>query len=172
MATPVKKTNKVYGIQVTFDPKHIGPLLNALDLYSRVLMGQLDEVGQVLWSRGGHDDEVKAHFNAIKTRLFPELQGSPNAHLSISNKDVGESGHIAYEILQVIRQADAYARMPEGPRVHGGTVVFDDPLKLSEEPYPRVRALGLLELLADAAQDDPVPGKKKPKKGKKGGKAS
>jgi len=171
MAATVKP-KKVYGIQITLDPEHVGPVLEALDLYFRVSMGQLSEIGQLFWSRQGLDDEIKEHLNAIKAKLFPELKGSPNANFSIGSSETPEAAKIACEIHDLIRRADAYARMPEGPKAHGPSVIFDTPLKLSKVLYPRVRTLGLLELLADAAQDDPEPGKKKLKKAKKSGKAS
>lgn len=136
-------------IQVTLTSEQVGVLLDALDVYSRIHLGQFHRIREEFWTKlPDRDAVVRMEHYLYKARqeAFPELTGGPNHSHGIGGA-IEEKGKVAYDIKQVIRVADAYARHPEG----GHTVDFNAPLFFSKtSPRPVAKAVNILDRLADA----------------------
>lgn len=155
---PELKLVEDFELQITVDPSDARIILDALDLYMRVHMGQVEEVASVLWDRGGHGDEARQAIMAFKKAVFPECP--PNGSFGIANAPYPKARR-AYDIFQAIRFREAWTRMPGGPKVHGPTVNFDTPLPVTNKPLPDVEAIqSLLDRIAVAAKDPQKKGKK------------
>ena len=136
---------------MTLAPEEVRIVLGALDLYMRLGMGQLQEIRSHFSFHTEFQfdvEEVDRLCDRLKEAIFPRLH--KNGFHSISNcPDM--RARIAYDIFQTLRHADAWARMPEGPKAHGPTVVFDDPLYVTDH-RPEVKSIGLLDRLAEASE--------------------
>jgi hypothetical protein len=117
---------------LTLDEEQLRVLMEALDMYSRLGMGQIDIVltstnnpliKRIWENKSG--DEVKDLSKQIKKLIFPEL--SDNAYYGIFNNKTPESSKISWDILQVVRYRLAWDKHPDG----GYTVDFGDPLQSS-----------------------------------------
>lgn len=143
-----KKEN--YFIQVTLTPEQVRVLNDALDVYSRIHIGQFHRVREEFWGKlpdRAAVERMDAALHAAREEAFPELIHGPNHSHSMSNEKVKEAGKIAYDIKQVVRVADAFAKNPEG----GQTVNFNSPLWTSvSTPRPVAKAVSILDRLADA----------------------
>ena len=133
-------------------------LVEALDLYSRVLIGQLEEVGGVatIYSVNMLDNIVveatggkryraskpcknsfeEHHQFTDEVRLLKQtlLGIHSNGSYGIFNEMVHDNARVAYDIQQVVRGALAWERTPEG----GMGVSFDTPHKSSQQPLPTI----------------------------------
>lgn len=107
-------------------------LMRALDLYSRVRMGQFRTISYLFTPYREFDwTVVDYHLDATKRAIFPELD--TNAYYGIFNDEVGDAKN-AWDIHQVVRHALAWHRNLEG----GITVDFDEPWATSDEPLPTI----------------------------------
>jgi hypothetical protein len=106
--------------------------MTALDLYSRVRMGQFHQIVHIFLPYRNFDCVVAERFLTMaREEIFPELDR--NAYYGIFNREVGD-GQVTWDIYQVIRHAMAWHRNPNG----GWTVDFDEPMVASNEPLPSV----------------------------------
>ena len=117
-------------------------MVDALDLFSRIQIGQLEEI--LSMARMGsipHRDErdVLARIEEIEEAepLLHEVKRlltghSPNASFGIFGEKTPESAMVAYEIQRSIRHRLAWDRQPEG----GMGVDFDDPDSLRSTGQP------------------------------------
>lgn len=106
------------------DKEQADILIRALDLYSRILSGQIDSVLSALqhemrFTKQVNNDKIRNLCEQIKVEAFPELGST---YYAISG--ACESARIAYDIQQVVRYVKAWAEHPEG----GHTVDFGEPL--------------------------------------------
>ena len=107
--------------------ERVDAIVNHLDLFSRILIGQYDEVialatGQ--WMMSFHDPELNAAVRLIRDNLIPEICGYDlNSSLGIWSDDTPLIAKRAYDIQQCLRYQMAYHRHPEG----GITVNFREP---------------------------------------------
>lgn len=107
---------------------------DALELYSRVLIGQIDIVNEVVRRELGTVTdyrELETLANKLKDGLFPELTkyrsyGIPGC------KSI--RARVAWEIMTCIRNSMAWYKHPEG----GNTVNFDPPTQYSNEPLIKI----------------------------------
>lgn len=76
----------------------------ALDLYSRILSGQVEEVGTVVWRKNQGLTSAKGPYNenllAVKRDLFPGLRDF--AAYGIASSETHEDARTAYEVYKVI----------------------------------------------------------------------
>lgn len=109
-------------------------LIEALDLYSRIHLGQFEEVGYIARvydiSRNAVVDydafnEFEDRIRDAKTLLGFDRNGS----YGIFNKQVNDIARVAYDMQQVLRNHLAWKRNPEG----GIQVCFDVPHKTGSE---------------------------------------
>ena len=108
-------------------------LVRALDLYSRIGMGQLEAVGQEVQMWSGQaispDEETKKGIKNLKAALF----GFSHGHLAITAEKVHDTYRISWDTMKVVRHAVAWHNCPEG----GATVDFATPMKYGSEPLPK-----------------------------------
>lgn len=102
---------------------------DACELFSRLHMGQIDELRHMNLSRRPDDDYLQTEFiiKALKLQLFPEL--AANAYYGIQSPEIPDSARIAYDLHQVIR------RFLAGPKPEGefSFVIYDEPMRTSEQ---------------------------------------
>jgi len=118
-----EQTFEISGLSV----KQARILIDALDLYSRLQMGQVEEIEKFYrWNmiervNPEHRDLLTSMVGMIKKIVFPELNG--NASYSICGNGAPDAAKIAYDIQRVIRHRVAWTQNPNG----GIQVDFDDP---------------------------------------------
>ena len=120
----------------------------ALELYSRIGMGQLEEILQhcVFPNEKKPDDEqmsfyekredARRELERIKCALW--ALPHPHAYWSISSMEIHDSNRVAWDIQQVIRHRLAWDNEPNG----GWTVQFDRPMRYGGQPLPRIERVG------------------------------
>lgn len=143
-------------------------LVEALDLYSRCLIGQLDEVGQIalLYNVNMLDSEVRqssysdnpqpyvAHkpdkkawdnhhdFSDAIRKLKQELLGiHSNGSYGIHSECVHDNARVAYDVLQVVRNTLAWKRHKGGCVMGTLGVSFDTPTRTSKQQLPKIEDL-------------------------------
>lgn len=87
---------------------------DALELFLRIHMGQLDSVVDVLeWQR--RDFETLHELRDELRKLSPLATGIPcrSSYHGIHSKKIHDRSRVAYDLHQVVRHALAYARNPE-----------------------------------------------------------
>lgn len=110
--------------------KQLRIIQESLDLYSRLLCGQLDEL---IWFFKKHtdfktDEHIDNTILELKRRIFPQLP--ERSFYGIAGKKTPNESKIAYDMLCVIRNGLAWHKQPSG----GFMVDFDKPLNISHEP--------------------------------------
>ena len=93
-------------------------LQDALDLYSRILTGQFDEIDNLMRFGAGNNVERKTTrmlLEELKELYFPEL-GRCATH-SIGSDKTPDKSKIAYDMVQVIRYAIARHKNPKGGNI-------------------------------------------------------
>jgi hypothetical protein len=113
-------------------------LIDAMDLYQRIGMGQLDEIRRVAVSAPGHVEDMKA-VDATMAILKFQLLGWPHIGTShsILSKALPDAFRVAWDIHQVIRHRLAHDGLKPGENP-GIYVKFDKPLRSSQEELPGV----------------------------------
>lgn len=156
------------------DEEHASVIINALDLYSRLLMGQIEELDRFFRDLGFREREdvykkidvevLEALVGMLKAATFP---GCPkNGSYGIYNEEISDKARVAWDIHQVIRHRLAWHRVGKDPDVDVRVfnemlgVSFDTPMKSSHNvSLPTIKP-------ARRASRKPSTAKK-PKKGKK-----
>jgi len=114
-------------------------LVNALDLYSRIGMGQLAEVAHVLRMNviGNPSGTVEAldSVERLTREAASRWMGGSGGYYGIASEKISDVFRVAWDLQQVIRYRLAWDRKPEG----GIQVHFDDPMKTSEEPLAVIK---------------------------------
>lgn len=95
--------------------EQLGVILRALDVYSRIGMGQLEvavyeTVRDLFWKAGDREtvwSHVRAHLNEVKVYVWGH---TANSSFGIFSRDVPAECREAYDILQVCRKVRAEAR--------------------------------------------------------------
>jgi len=134
---------------ITLNEEQARITMLALDIYSRLGMGQLDTITEHpdLFSRIRKQQRieaeiVRAELQHIKRVIFPELDPVGMCH-STSSREISDSNRVAYELLQVIRHRlswDAAGNPPARTSDMVG-VIYDDPMKTSKQPLPTIVAV-------------------------------
>jgi len=122
-------------IILTLNEVQARKVIDALDLYSRLRMGQFKEIKTMFVDNGRHDlsnnDNLTDILLKLKHEIYPELGVTYHSILSNQIPDA----QIAFDIQQVIRHGIAWYNEPEG----GVFTRFDSPKKYSDQPLPEVR---------------------------------
>jgi hypothetical protein len=118
---------------LTLNEKQAQILVSALDLYSRIGIGQFEEVLQV-YDRDlklDHDqrERIRKALNVAKGEAGHPSNGSYGIH----NPEVRGEFRTAYDIQQVVRNRLAWDRKPQGDI----TVDFDKPDRIGTEPLAK-----------------------------------
>lgn len=133
-------------VQVTLTPEQARTVVRALDVFTRIHLGQFTTVREQFDGRADvRTDLADKLLYEVRRILLPGLDGGPGHSYGITGCPT-ESGKISWDVLQVIRRTEAYGRRPEG----GISVVFDEPLFTSESvPRPTAKRINVLDKLAD-----------------------
>jgi hypothetical protein len=126
--------------------EHARVMITALDCYSRMMIGQIDNALEPIkfqwdFKNRPKDKEVSNYnnfrdlCNQIKSLFTPF--DSPGASYGIHSKEVDDSARVAYDIKKVIEHRLSFDRKPEGDI----TVNFDKPSQTSEQPLPIISVL-------------------------------
>lgn len=126
--------------KLTLTEKQAEVVIKALDLYTRMGLGQLERVLEVAALEGqqweGPTDYETAE-SAMVT-LKKALTGfALNASYGIYSEKVRDTFRVAYDIMQVLRHSVAWAKQPEG----GIETWFYTPLQTAQQPLPTVSAV-------------------------------
>ena len=123
-------------MKLELSEKQAEVVLNALNLYSRLALGQVEEIHKTLTDFGEFNPlhEVDTILSQLKDEFFPEL--GANTFYAIHSDKVSEKAKISYDILQVLRHKLAWDKSPDG----GNTVNFYTPCRASEENLPKVES--------------------------------
>jgi hypothetical protein len=109
-------------------------LIRALDLYSRIGIGQFEEVAQV-YDRGlkldlPTRDRIRVGLNIAKAEAGHPVNGSYGIH----NAKVDDEFRVAYDLQKVVRHRLAWDRQPQG----GLGVDFDTPDQSGSQPLATI----------------------------------
>lgn len=140
-------------------------VVEALDLYSRCLIGQLEEVGQValLYNVNMLDSEVRqssysdnpatyvahkpdkrawdAHHDftdGVRKLKYSLLGIHSNGSYGIHSECVHDNARVAYDVLQVVRNHMAWKRHKDGCIIGTLGVSFDTPVQTSKQQLPKI----------------------------------
>jgi len=121
--------------------KQLNVIMEALDLHSRLLCGQLSEIENFLrFNYNKHNllNHTKIHdaIYDIKEEFFPELR--LGASHSIRSQETPPKAQIGYDIIQVARHIRAWSKNPEG----GFQVDYQTPWKCGQEEFVEITTEG------------------------------
>lgn len=133
---------------LTFTEEQAGILVDALDLYSRIGIGQFEECVRVFDHTLELPIETRDACKASLDHAKFVIAGLPagGSH-GIHNPKVRDVFRAAYDIQQVIRHRVAWDRKPEGNISH---VHFDQPRQISGLPLPTINSFVTLETVEKA----------------------
>jgi hypothetical protein len=116
-------------------------IVDALDLFSRIGMGQLKEVAYVLRQNPlpSYDPDLEIRTNLLfkirdKLDILARYWMKGPGYYGITSKSISDKFRIAWDIQQVVRHRLAWDRNPKGDI----TIDFDNPMKTSEEDLPKI----------------------------------
>jgi hypothetical protein len=119
---------------VKLSDKQAQIVVKALDFYSRILCGQLEELSSILCTPRNSYEDCRFEISKLKDLLFPDLQGASS--YGICGNKAPYDAQVAYDILQSLRHCMAWTNYPKG----GIQVDFDNVYKTSNEPVPNVHS--------------------------------
>jgi len=121
-------------LKITLNEKQSKLLIDATDLYSRLLSGQLDEILLKTIPMTKKIDRSKARkkIDELKEIIFPELE--KGEIYGIYSRDLTDDAKILYDIHQSIRYKYSWSLEPKG----GFQTWFDEPIKTSKLDLPKV----------------------------------
>jgi len=147
------KTSSEPTLQLTLPASTAHIVVDALDLYSRVGLGQLDEISSLarfglLTNAAGETpsedalDEADAYLKQTKRALFGF---ESNASHGIFSSKVNERFRTAWAVLKAIRHRLAWDRTPAG----GIQVSFDEPMREEQALGVKVSSQAAEEFLEE-----------------------
>lgn len=119
--------------ELSLTKEQVEVLIQALDLYSRIGIGQFEEILDVYdFSKISYEsrDDVKQHMMSSKVLAGHSMNGNYGIH----NEEINDKFRIAYDIQQVVRHRLAWDRNPKGEI----TVNFDKPRQISKMELPKI----------------------------------
>ena len=115
-----------------FSSEQLRTIIYALDLFSRIKMGQIEEVAHIA---NCHDYKSRYELEESLKELKHLLGLKRHAHLGIYHEDCGIEAHRAWDIQQTLRRYQAWDECPQG----GCTVDFDPVLPALKEALPTIK---------------------------------
>lgn len=107
-------------LKLELTKEEVSIVIAALDFYSRIWIGQYDEINSLLRLHGYADsgvtiEEYKEAYLRLRSILIPELTGEDfNCSLGIWNSETNSLAKSAYDMQQIIRYTQAWYTHPEG----------------------------------------------------------
>lgn len=132
-----------FALRLELTSKQADVLVSALDLYSRILIGQFEEIAHLSLVHNVDmlpEKMMERHhqFSDELRKLKERLLAIPrNGSFGIHSKKVSDLARVAYDIQQVVRNALAWERTPGG----GIGVNFDRPMQTSSQKLPPAKIL-------------------------------
>ena len=126
------KTDKKW--QLVINHSQALTMIQALDLYSRIHMGQIEEItryGSALLPAVPSGD-LGSWFNSIKAKMFPELP-SGHAYHGIHSPVISDVARVAWDLQQVVRHRVSWDTEDPKDKPPFRGVNYDPPIKSSEE---------------------------------------
>lgn len=128
---------QTYQLTITAEQAHV--IQKALELFSRVHMGQLDPVAYILCSyrqiRELREEDLGLIHRFLRS-VEPTATGlDPGGYWGIFSGKVQDTARVAWDLQQVVRHRLAWDREPRG----GIYVDFDPPMRSSSEPLASIR---------------------------------
>ena len=126
-------------MKIVLRGSEIDHVINALDLYSRIWIGQYDHIMyEMRWRKtcdeiDRQEKKLIGLFMAMREITLPELNGydfCASHGIFSSERDVKAA--VAYDLQQEMRYKKAWFEKPEG----GYTVDFNTPIPCEDDPYP------------------------------------
>lgn len=130
---PDNKSNKLYTYQLLLTPQQAKVIIAALDLYSRIGQGQLQEIAQVVRKNDGIPTD---RIDAV-TSIAREAASTLMINFGIFSDKLNDVFRVAWDLQQVIRNRLAWDHKPTG----GIQVDFDNPVRSSKEPLAVIQKL-------------------------------
>lgn len=133
------KDDRPYHLSLTERQAQV--ITEALDFFSRIGMGQLEEIAHVLrvYTKPSESSSLQSYRLDELKRLIREAanvwMGSPCGCHGISSEEIGDVFRVAWDLHQVIRHRLSWDRHPNG----GLQVSFDTPMKYSQEPLAIIK---------------------------------
>lgn len=121
--------------KIELNEEQVNTLIKALDLYSRIGLGQFHEIldWQFNWNKNisyENDNYICEQLDLIK---FILTDFSSNEYRGICSPDTPERCKVAFDIQQVVRYCQAWHNNPKGDI----TVNYDEPMVCSNQPLPK-----------------------------------
>ncbi len=127
---------------LTVNVNQAAVLIRALDFFSRIGIGQIEEVENMLRLEPhvlpGNGDAARAFLDAVKKQL---MGLDANQSWGIFHATVPDHYKEAWDLQQVIRHKLSWTLHPEG----GIGISFDEPLKSGSEPLATMEVKTLSE---------------------------
>lgn len=130
-----------YRLQITVSPQQAHLIQKAMDLYTRMGIGQMEAVAEAINETNGTDCYPFAVYNPVREKLI-EIKESilhqpRNGNKGITHPDVAAAVKTVYDILKSIQKGIATAED------HGSHSVWHDGdiLHLGTEPTPEVNII-------------------------------
>lgn len=122
-------SEKKYTLEVTGAQADV--LVAALDLFSRMSLGQISELENHwrIYGKMVETDDYETLRNSFFGLKKVALGLEPNASYGIFSQEIHDTNRVAWDLQQVIRNCVSWDRNPEG----GMTVNYDKPMKSSRE---------------------------------------
>jgi hypothetical protein len=132
---------KDYSYKLSLTEAQARIIIDALDLFSRIGMGQLYEIAHVLRTNViGSQTNLSDRLDAID-KLTREASACwmdcAGGYYGITSNNISDVYRIAWDLQQVIRYRLAWDKNPNG----GIQVQFDRPLKSSNEPLAIIKKI-------------------------------
>jgi hypothetical protein len=126
---------------LTLTEKQAGVLIDALDLYTRIGLGQFEEVVQVYDRNLKLDHETRDRIKSLLDAAKREAGHPSNGSYGIHNEKVDDVFRAAFDIKQVVRNKLAWDRNPKG----GIQVQFDKPDPISQMGLPTIEKSSVID---------------------------
>lgn len=126
-------------ITITFEEKHSKAVIEALDLYSRLLAGQVHIIAEKLnptRSSIGIPEIIE-----LKKKYFPEM--SENASYGIGSPELNVNAKLAYEVEETLVHAISWYKAGKNHKTEVRdfktmmSPKYDEPMSFSGEPLPK-----------------------------------
>ena len=128
-------SKKTYTLTMSEEQAQVA--VRALDLYTRIGIGQFEEAFRVYDPLNSELEPDERRGMEILVTEVKRIYGHPmNGSHGIHNDKVRDDFRAAYDIQQVIRNRIAFDRNPEG----GMQVDFDTPRAISQLPLPSIKS--------------------------------
>lgn len=124
---------------LTLNVKQVSVLIQALDFFSRIGIGQIEEVQTMLRHKEhtmpGNVEAVRSFLDAVKKQL---MGLDSNETWGVFHQKVSDEFKVAWDLQQVIRNKLSWTLNPAG----GFGVCFDEPMKAGTEPLATMNQVG------------------------------